>query len=71
MPLLLGVGGTQGVNNSNDFPNLAPSRMWMAALQRNCYGFIWLFVCFFIGRRETERDEKERERGVFLVSCRS
>lgn len=44
--------GGLGVNNSNDFPNLAQSRMWMAALERNCNGFIWLSVCFFIGRRE-------------------
>ena len=49
-----------GLNNSNDFPNLAQSRMWMAALERNCNGFIWLSVCFFIGRIERER---ERERG--------
>lgn len=41
-----------GVNNSNNFPNLAQSGMWMAALERNCNGFIWLSVCFFIGRRE-------------------
>lgn len=49
-----GSGGGWGVNNSNDFPNLAQSRMWMAALKRNCNGFIWLSVWFFIGRRESE-----------------
>ena len=47
-----------GLNNSNDFPNLAQSRMWMAALERNCNGFIWLSVCFFIGRIERERERE-------------
>lgn len=50
-----------GLNNSNDFPNLAQSRMWMAALERNCNGFIWLSVCFFIGRREGERESRKTE----------
>lgn len=49
-----------GVNNSDDFPNLARSRMWMAALERNCDGFIWLPVCFFIGRREEEWQDRKR-----------
>lgn len=56
-----GWAAVLGVNNSDDFPNLARSRMWMAALERNCDGFIWLPVCFFIGRREEEwQDRKKR-----------
>lgn len=57
-----GWAAVLGVNNSDDFPNLARSRMWMAALERNCDGFIWLPVCFFIGRREEEWKDRERRR---------
>lgn len=57
-----GWAAVLGVNNSDDFPNLARSRMWMAALERNCNGFIWLPVCFFIGRREEEWKDRERRR---------
>lgn len=59
-----------GVNNSNDFPKLARSRMWMAALERNCSGFIWLSVCFFIGERESRKTEAGRG-GWVSVSCQS
>lgn len=58
-----------GVNNSNDFPNLAQSRMWMAALERNCNGFIWLSVCFFIGRGERGRESEGGKRRRVSVSC--
>lgn len=58
-----GWAAVLGVNNSDDFPNLARSRMWMAALERNCDGFIWLPVCFFIGRREEEWQKRKGGRG--------
>lgn len=58
-----GWAAVLGVNNSDDFPNLARSRMWMAALERNCDGFIWLPVCFFIGRREEEWQKGKGGRG--------
>lgn len=55
-----GWAAVLGVNNSDDFPNLAWSRMWMAALERNCDGFIWLPVCFFSGRREEDWQDRKR-----------
>lgn len=63
-----------GGNNSSDFPNLARSRMWMAALERNCIGLIWLSVCFFIGRKDRERESRKTEEGRggrACVSCHS
>lgn len=56
-----------GVNNSNDFPNLAPSRMWMAALERNCEVFFFgTRFCFFIGRRGGE--ERRRRRMALVIA---
>ena len=48
-----------GLNNPNDFPDLAESRIWMAALERSCNGFIWLSVCFFIGKERKSRKNEE------------
>lgn len=54
-----------GVNNSNDFPNLAPSRMWMAALERNCeFFFLALGFVSLLG----EEEEKKGGGGGWLLS---
>lgn len=56
--VLAGVVRVLGVNNSNDFPNLAQSGMWMAALERN---WVYLALCLFLYWEKMEK--KDRGRG--------
>lgn len=58
--VLAGVVRVLGVNNSNDFPNLAQSGMWMAALERN---WVYLALCLFLYWEETEEKKTEEEVG--------
>lgn len=53
--VLAGVVRVLGVNNSNDFPNLAQSGMWMAALERN---WVYLAPCLFLYWEETEKKDR-------------
>lgn len=69
--VLARVVGVLGVNNSNDFPNLAQSRMWMAALERN---WVYLALCLFLYWEERERESRKTEEGRggrVSVSCQS
>lgn len=70
--VLAGVVRVLGVNNSNDFPNLAQSGMWMAALERN---WVYLALCLFLYWEETEKKRQRRRRrgweGAFILSEKS
>lgn len=59
--VLAGVVRVLGVNNSNDFPNLAQSGMWMAALERN---WVYLALCLFLYWEETEKKDRGGGGGV-------